>query len=159
MEIHMRDDHTYSNIDIGNEEAPDEKPAVPAVSKKKKITVKAILFIQAAVVVFTLSTVFSKLAGMTTGDLVIGSLVIRGLGMKRLFFIGCEVLCLGIYAIFWQQIIKRFDLSVCYANRAFSIFWTFMWSIIIFQEKIRWNNVAGIIIVFIGIQVVNRDGK
>ena len=124
---------------------------------KKKITVKAVLLIQAAVVVFTLSTVFSKLAGMNKGDLVIGSLVIPGLGLKRLFFIGCEVLCLGVYAIFWQQIIKRFDLSVCYANRAFSIFWTFLWSILIFRENIRWNNIVGIMIVFIGIQVVNRD--
>ena len=33
-----------------------------------------------------------------------------------------ELFVLGIYAILWQQIIKKFDLTVAYANRGVAIF-------------------------------------
>ena len=71
---------------------------------------------------------------------------------------GAEILLLGIYAVFWQQIIKKADISVAYANRASAIFWSTLWAVLIFGEKLSIQNVAGIVIIFLGIWLVNRDG-
>ena len=75
------------------------------------------------------------------------------------FWVGMEVVCLGIYAIFWQQIIKRFDLSIAYANRATAIFWSTLWAMLLFGDKITLANTLGIIVIFTGIMLVNQDAK
>ena len=76
-----------------------------------------------------------------------------------LFWLGLEVVFLGVYAIFWQQIIKRFDLSIAYANRAFAIFWSTLWAMLIFREKVTPANTIGVIVIFAGIMLVNQDAK
>ena len=65
---------------------------------------------------------------------------------------------LGVYAILWQQVIKRFELSVAYANKAITLLWAIVWGVVIFGEKITLGKVAGIILVMIGIFILN-SGK
>ena len=116
------------------------------MSEKKKISISSVLLIQAAVVVYTLSGIFSKMSShyevMSAGFLL---------------FIFLELLSLGVYAIFWQQIIKRFDLSLAYANRATAIFWSMIWAVIIFGEGVTLKNLIGVVIIFCGIMLVNSD--
>ena len=118
---------------------PDEKP-------KKKITVLSILVIQLGVIVYTGSSICSKMTANYDP-----------MSFKWLLWIFLEVCCLGFYAIFWQQIIKRFDLSVAYANRALAIFWSMLWALIIFREGISIENIIGVIVIFCGIMLVNSD--
>ena len=49
---------------------------------------------------------------------------------------GLEILILGIYAILWQQIIKRFDLSVAYANRSIALLWSMLWAVCCFMKRL-----------------------
>ena len=77
------------------------------MKEKKKITIGDILILQGAVVIYTLSSVTAKYAA---GQ--------EMLSAGFFAFYGLEVVILGLYAIAWQQIIKRFDPSVAYANRA-----------------------------------------
>ncbi len=121
--------------------------------------IRAALVIQMAVVIFTLSSVCSKFAGMNSGETVLFGITVHGLNPAGFRWLVLEVVCLGFYAIFWQQIIKRYDLSVAYANRAFAIFWTFLWSVVIFHEAVRPASVIGILLVFFGILLVNQDAK
>lgn len=65
-------------------------------------------------------------------------------------------MCLGIYAIIWQQIIKRVDISIAYANKATNIFWSMMLASLFFKEQISIKNIIGVIIIFIGVLVVNK---
>ena len=88
-----------------------------------------------------------------------GGAAASGFSFMWLFWIGLEVAALGMYAIFWQQIIKRVDLSVAYANRAFAIFWSTLWAVVLFKEKITPANAIGIIVIFLGILLVNKDAK
>ena len=106
-----------------------------------------LLLMQLAVCIYTCSGIAAKLAS-------------RYSFMSKGFILcyGAEILLLGIYAIFWQQIIKRADISVAYANRAAAIFWSTLWAVLIFGEKLSVQNVAGIVIIFLGIWLVNRDG-
>ena len=62
-----------------------------------------------------------------------------------------------MYAILWQQIIKRFDLSVAYANRSIALLWSMIWAIILFHEKLTALNIIGAVIIIIGTMIVNGD--
>ncbi len=113
---------------------------------KSKITVKQLVLIQLAVILYTFSGIAGKFAAGY--DL---------LSLPFILFIGLELFVLGCYAIVWQQIIKRFPLSVAYVNRATAIFWSTLWAFLIFGERITWKNILGVIIIFAGIMVVNSD--
>lgn len=127
--------------------------------QKKKMTLLSELAIQAAVVLYTGSTICSKLASSHKGAVSVMGVTLRGLDRVGLFWIFMELVCLGSYAVVWQQIIKRFDLSIVYANRASAVFWTFLWGIVLFHESVKPLNLVGIVIVFVGILLVNQDAK
>ena len=77
-----------------------------------------------------------------------------------IFYYGLVILNLAIYAIVWQQIIKKLPLNTAYANKAITVVWGMMWGVIIFGEKITWNMIVGAIVVIIGvIMVVQADEK
>jgi drug/metabolite transporter (DMT)-like permease len=114
----------------------------------KKIGLMMLIVIQLGVILYTTSGICSKITSNYPA-----------LSFMWLFWIGLEVAALGMYAIFWQQIIKRVDLSIAYANRAFAIFWSTLWAVILFKEKITPANAIGIIVIFLGILLVNKDAK
>ena len=68
---------------------------------------------------------------------------------------GIEILLLGIYAILWQQVLKRFDLSVAYANRSLALIWSMLWAVLVFHEQITVLNVVGVLFVIAGTIIVN----
>ncbi|MCF0147283.1 MAG: EamA family transporter [Clostridium sp.] len=103
-----------------------------------------------AILIYTLSSVFSKLASDSLG--------MNGLfDFKTILMLGGLVFILGLYAIVWQQVIKNIDLSVAYSNKGISIMWTLMWSVILFNEKLQFKNILGAVIIIIGIMVINYD--
>ena len=113
--------------------------------KKRPIcSIGMLAFLQLTVCVYTLSGIAAKLAS--------------GYAFLSAGFILCyggELLALGIYALLWQQIIRRIDLSLAYANRAIAIFWSMLWARLIFQEEISLSNGMGIVLIILGIWVVN----
>ena len=70
-----------------------------------------------------------------------------------------EIVALGIYAVFWQQIIKKFDLSIAYANRAMVLVWSMVWAVIVFHDQVTIQNIVGVLLVTIGTFIVNTDQK
>lgn len=114
----------------------------------KKISWKTIGLLQLVVMIYTLSSVAAKLA---SGQ--------EAFSFAFFLFYGIEILILGIYAIAWQQIIKRCDLSVAYANRSMAILWSLIWTVIFFHETLTLKNIAGVLIVFAGTMIVNSDGE
>lgn len=73
---------------------------------------------------------------------------------KFFFFYGILLILLFVYAIMWQQILKKLPLTVAYLNKAVVIIWGIIWGALIFHEKITWNMIVGSIIVVIGVCVV-----
>ena len=114
----------------------------------KKISPKLILALQLVVMLYTLSSVAAKMA---SGQAF--------LSLPFLIYYGVEILILGFYAIAWQQIIKRCDLSVAYANRSMAILWSLVWTLIFFHEALTVKNIIGVLIVFAGTMIVNSDGE
>ena len=58
---------------------------------------------------------------------------------------------MGLYAILWQQILKRIELSLAYMFKGISIVFVMLLAHIIFGEQITWNNIIGAIIIILGI--------
>lgn len=108
--------------------------------------IKNILMLQAVVVIYTLSSVVAKLA---TGKELFS--------FSFFLFYGLEIAILGVYAILWQQMIKRFDLSIAYANRAMALLWSALWAVLLFREGLGPKQVAGIVLVILGTVIVNTD--
>ena len=59
-----------------------------------------------------------------------------------------------VYALVWQQVLKRMPLTVAYANRPVSLIWGMLWGSLIFQERITWNMILGAGVIFAGICLV-----
>ena len=64
---------------------------------------------------------------------------------------GGAVGVIGVYAILWQQVIKRIELSTAYMFKGTTIIFTMLFAYWLFGEQITWNNVLGAIIIIIGI--------
>ena len=114
--------------------------------RKKKITFKQIIMLQAIVLIYTMAGVISKLAA---GQ--------KFLSFGFIAFYGAEICILGIYALLWQQIIKKIELSVAYANRAMALIWSMLWAFLFFGNEITPKNIIGVLIVVIGTMIVNSD--
>lgn len=78
----------------------------------------------------------------------------RFLSTPFLLLYALEVIILVIYAFFWQKVLKRFELSVAYANNGMYIVWTLVWAALFFGEHIRLNNIIGALVVISGIVVL-----
>lgn len=115
---------------------------------KTRMTWKSVLIIQGIIAIYTLAGVMGKLASQN-----------EFLSFRFILFYGLEILVLGIYALLWQQVIKRFDLSIAYANRALAIMWTLMWAALFFRETITLKNLIGGMIIIAGTMIVNTEQK
>ena len=115
---------------------------------KKKTKLKEIFILQIVIAIYTLSTVFAKFA---SGQ--------EFMSFKFILYYGLEMLILAVYAVVWQQLIKKFDISVAYANKAMGLLWSIVWAILIFNETITIKNVIGVVIVIVGTIIVNSEDE
>lgn len=81
------------------------------------------------------------------------------LSFDFILFYGLLILNLGVYAIVWQQIIKKLPLNTAYANKAVSIVWGMVWGYLFFKEQITLNMIIGAIIVIIGVVLVVKSDE
>ncbi len=111
---------------------------------KQKITLKNVLILQAVIVVYTLSGVMAAIASRQ-----------KALSLRFFLFYLAELVILGIYALLWQQMIKRFELSVAYANRAMALLWSLVWSVVIFHDRVTPSHIIGVGLVILGTVIIN----
>ena len=111
---------------------------------KEKLRLKDILILQAVIVIYTLSSVMAKLA---SGQ--------EAFSAPFLLFYLAELMILGVYAILWQQMIKKFELSVAYTNRAMALLWSMLWAVVLFHDRVTVKNIIGVALVIVGTLIVN----
>lgn len=101
---------------------------------------KTILALNVLLMFFSLGGIFSKLASKQPF-----------LSLKFILCYGILLLIMFVYAIGWQQVIKRLPLTTAYANRAVTIVWGIIWGLLIFNEKLNAGKVIGAFIVIAGV--------
>ena len=109
---------------------------------KKKLNLRDFAILQLVVLIYTSSTVISKIAAQSAES---------GKEWTFLLLYGAEIGVLGIYALCWQQVIKRVELSVTYANRGMSL----LWAVLLFGEQITVKKLIGVGLVLAGTLIIN----
>ena len=62
------------------------------------------------------------------------------------------VICvLFIYAIGWQQIIGRMQLTTAFANKSITVIWGLVWGLVLFGERLTAGKLIGSILVICGV--------
>ncbi len=115
---------------------------------KKGVSIKNVVLMQSVVILYTVSSVVGKFASAS-----------ELLSFRFALFFTAQLAILALYALLWQQLIKRTQLSVAYANRAMALLWSMLWAFIFFKESITPQNLIGVALVLLGTLVVNCDDK
>ena len=102
--------------------------------------VKPYLLLHALLLLYALSTLLSKLAA---GE--------EFLSPRFILFYGGVIGLLGIYALGWQQVIKRLPLTAAYANKAVTVVWGLIAGLLFFGEAMTWGKAAGAAMVIAGV--------
>ena len=108
------------------------------MKQRKKLFV--LLGLHIMLMFFSMSGIASKLAA---GE--------KFLSPKFILYYAIIIGLLGVYAIVWQQIIKRLPLTTAYANRAVTIVWGIIWGVLFFHENVTPLKVIGAVIVIVGV--------
>lgn len=58
---------------------------------------------------------------------------------------------LGVYAVLWQQVLKRMPVTDAYMFKGLSLVFIMLFSVLIYGEGITWCNAAGALIIIVGI--------
>lgn len=73
------------------------------------------------------------------------------LSWRFCLFYGLEILLLGVYAVGWQQIIKRLALTTAFANKAVTVVWGLLWGSLLFGERVTLGKLAGALLIMAGV--------
>ena len=73
------------------------------------------------------------------------------LSPRFLLCYGGMILLLGVYALGWQQAIKRLPLTVAYASKAVTVIWGLAAGLLFFGETLTPGKIAGAALVAAGV--------
>ena len=107
-----------------------------------------LLFLFGCYALYSVSGIFGKLAA---GHEIFS--------FRFLFFYGCEVCVLGVYAILWQRILKRFELNRAYAGRPLVTVLNMVWAVVLFHERFTLRMLIGTCVILIGIYLAVTTPK
>ena len=118
-------------------------------AEMEKVDKKVFLALHLLLLLFAGTTVLSKLAAGETF-----------LSLRFCLFFGGEFVLLGIYALGWQQILKRLPLTVAYTNKAVTLVWSMVFGVLLFHERIHLKQVIGCALAVAGVLLfVKADGE
>lgn len=117
---------------------------------KTKGRPRVLLALHLLLMLFSFSGVLSKMASQHA--LMNGEFILCYGGM---------ICVLGVYAVGWQQVIKRLPLTTAYANRAVTVIWGIVWGALLFQEDLAWQKIVGAVVVLLGVVMfaTAKDGE
>ncbi len=81
------------------------------------------------------------------------------MSLPFLFLYGLVLGSLCIYALLWQQVLKNLPLTMAYGNKAVTVVWGLIWGRLLFEEKIHGFQIAGSIVIMIGIVMMAGEEK
>lgn len=111
--------------------------------------VKALFALHILLMVYSTSGILSKLAAG-----------VEFLSPEFCVLYGGVLCLLGLYAIGWQQILKRLPLTTAFSNKAVTIVWGIVWGALFFCEPITLPKALGAILIIAGVVLFSRaDGQ
>ncbi len=114
----------------------------------KKNSIFNYFLLQVAFFIYALSSFFSKFATYNNSEIML--IAIR---------YSISIIFLGIYAIIWQQVLKRMNLSLAFSNKGIVIIWGLILGTLFLNEHITLGKIVGSIIVIFGIIILMSEKK
>lgn len=115
---------------------------------KTKTSLYTYLLLHLLLFISAFSAVLSKLASREAF-----------LSIRFILLYGGMLFLLVVYAVGWQQVLKRMDLSVAYANRAFALAYSLLFGALIFHEEITRNKIIGCVLAIAGVLLYVSGSK
>lgn len=113
-----------------------------------KSRIKSYILLHIVVFIYSMNSMINKKAALS-----------EFLSVRFIVLYGLVLISLGIYAIVWQQVIKKLPLNVAYANKSVTVIWGMIWGSIFFNEVITPKMLIGALIVIIGVVIVITGGE
>lgn len=110
--------------------------------------IKHYVILHTILLLYSLNGIFSK----TAAGKVFPSI-------EWFFYYGLIIICLGVYALLWQQILKFIPLNIAYANKAVTLVWNMIWGAALFKETVTAANIIGAVIVLLGVLLMVTGGE
>ena len=101
------------------------------------------LSLHIAILLYSTTGIFTKLASKQPV-----------LSYKFILLYGSAIFLMFVYALLWQQFLKRMPLNTAYANKSMSTIWTMVFGCVVFREKITIGMLVGGVIIIIGVYLV-----
>lgn len=105
---------------------------------------RKIILLFLAFVVYSGTGVFTKLASQRSF-----------LSLPYIFFFGCVIATLGLYAVLWQKVLTFMPLNKAFLCKSICIVFTLAISYGLFGEHITLNNILGAICIILGLVVLS----
>jgi len=106
----------------------------------------SILFMHAAFLVYCLYPLLGKVATRYE--------------MLSIPFIALYCVVFGVlfvYAILWQQVLKKIPLTTAIANKSITIVWGMIFGLMIFREQISFKMIIGAVLILSGIMILSTE--
>ncbi len=107
--------------------------------------IKYYILIIGAKFIYSLTSVFSKLASRETF-----------LSKNFCIYYFIIILILGIYAVMWQQALKHIELSIAMLFKPISLVLIVIWAYLFFGETVSLKMIIGMLFILAGIAVVGK---
>lgn len=101
---------------------------------------KTLFGLHLLLMVYSVSGIFSKLASG-----------VDFLSLQFCLYYGGVLALLGLYALGWQQVLKRLPLTTAFSNKAVTIVWGIIWGCVFFGESITLPKVVGAALIIAGV--------
>ena len=106
------------------------------------------LFLHILLLVYAVACIFSKKAAGT----------VFGSGSFFLYY-GLNLLLLAVYAVGWQQVLKRIPLTAAYAHKSVTVIWGVAFGVLLFHEALSLRQIAGVVLVIAGIVLYSLSDR
>ena len=124
------------------------KPTVSGSTPQPRVSARDFLLLQGTLLLYAVVSLFGKYAGVNMAAQQVEPTIL---------FMGLEFLTLAVYAVLWQQTLRRMPLSFAYSNKAVCTLWSCLFGLLFFGERMTPGKAAGLIVVLIGVWLVVSD--
>jgi drug/metabolite transporter (DMT)-like permease len=114
----------------------------------RKISLKILLILNGLFILYSCAGIFSKLASSN-----------NFFSLPFFIFYGLVLVILLIYALVWQQLLKKLPLTVMYANKSIVMVFGLLWGAFLFSEQLKWGMIIGVPLIVVGIWLVVMDDE
>ncbi|WP_407425901.1 EamA family transporter [Treponema sp.] len=115
-------------------------------NSNKKNKVISFLFMHIAFLVYTLYPLLGKFA--TRYEMLSFQFVALYCVVFAILF---------VYALLWQQVLKRFPLSTAIANKSVTIIWGMIFGLLFFKEALSLKMLIGAVLILSGIFILSTE--